>query len=591
MPVRAFVDERTAPIVEMMTPPPASSGDGPQDGGFDGRSDQTSYPFTVADLLRIPELAVGYPEVMTGDDGLNVAVRWVHVSELPDVAVLLSGGEVILTTGIALSEESHALSAYVEDLAAADAVGLIVELGRRFDQIPMPALLAAKRVHLPLVALTKPVRFVSVTEAAHNRIQSSQLSRLRRRDTIHAVFDELAVEGAPTERIVRVAAELLGLPVVLENLTHQVLALDAAGLRISPVLHDWEWRSRAARTLPGIAHARVGSEEGSQDWLTASVGARGEQWGRLVCLGAHGTDEQRTVLQSAATATALSRIAAPDWLSLERRSQGTLLDEIRSGSYGSGAELLVRSAAVGVPLTGTSMSAVVVRVHERNHAPQHGSDDLKRRRAASDGDRVASAARASTAPALVGVLPDGDIALLVPHKSAQRRVALTALTRALHRSFEVIGLTAHIGVGTSVSAVRDARRSLREAEQVVDTIGGLDQGKLYYELSDVRLQGLLHVLRDDPRLQSFVERELGPLLAHDQERRTDYMEALRTYLKEGRNKSSAADALHMSRPAFYQRLSRIEEILSVDLADVASCLSLHVAICALESVRRQPRHP
>ena len=108
----------------------------------------------------------------------------------------------------------------------------------------------------------------------------------------------------------------------------------------------------------------------------------------------------------------------------------------------------------------------------------------------------------------------------------------------------------------------------------------------YYRLTDVRLRGLLHLLRDDDRLQTFVERELGPLLAHDAQHGTDLVGVLRTYLNAGRNKSVAADAAPLSRPSFYERLHRIERVLQVDLDSVESCLSLHVALLARDAFRR-----
>jgi hypothetical protein len=57
------------------------------------------------------------------------------------------------------------------------------------------------------------------------------------------------------------------------------------------------------------------------------------------------------------------------------------------------------------------------------------------------------------------------------------------------------------------------------------------------------------------------------------------------HLDHGRNKSAAADAFHQSRPAFYHRLATIERVLEVDLDSVESCLSLHVALLALDVLR------
>ena len=146
-----------------------------------------------------------------------------------------------------------------------------------------------------------------------------------------------------------------------------------------------------------------------------------------------------------------------------------------------------------------------------------------------------------------------------------------------------------MAAGSSVGSLRDARRTLLEAAQVADAASHASEGgrsRTYYRLPDVRLRGLLHLLRDDARLQTYVERELGPLLAHDAEHGSDLVGILTVYLASGRNKSAAADAAHLSRPSFYDRLRRVERVLGTDLDQVESCLSLHVALLALEAVRR-----
>ena len=52
----------------------------------------------LRDLLRELEL-----EVVAGEAGLDRAVRWVHSSELLDPTPWLSGGELLLTTGLQLT--------------------------------------------------------------------------------------------------------------------------------------------------------------------------------------------------------------------------------------------------------------------------------------------------------------------------------------------------------------------------------------------------------------------------------------------------------------------------------------------------------
>ena len=81
---------------------------------------------TVAEVLQLAAVRRGAPRVVAGDAGLGQPVRWVHVSEVIDIARELSGGELVLTTGIALPEDGSALTAYIDDLADVGVVGVAV---------------------------------------------------------------------------------------------------------------------------------------------------------------------------------------------------------------------------------------------------------------------------------------------------------------------------------------------------------------------------------------------------------------------------------------------------------------------------------
>ena len=59
-------------------------------------------------------------EVVAGRAGLDRAVRWVHISELADPTPWLSGGELLLTTGLGVGDGRE----YVERLVAHGLTGL-----------------------------------------------------------------------------------------------------------------------------------------------------------------------------------------------------------------------------------------------------------------------------------------------------------------------------------------------------------------------------------------------------------------------------------------------------------------------------------
>src|SRR3954464_12769454 len=63
---------------------------------------------TIADVLALPAVAAGLPEVLTGTDALERRVRWVHVAPPSGGRRLLLGGELLLATGVGWPSEPTA---------------------------------------------------------------------------------------------------------------------------------------------------------------------------------------------------------------------------------------------------------------------------------------------------------------------------------------------------------------------------------------------------------------------------------------------------------------------------------------------------
>ncbi|HET8970546.1 MAG TPA: PucR family transcriptional regulator ligand-binding domain-containing protein [Candidatus Nanopelagicales bacterium] len=541
---------------------------------------------TVAEVLSLPAVLAGEPTVVAGAAGLAARVRWTHSAEVADVARLLRGGELLLTTGVLLPAADEGLAAYVTDLAAAGAAGLMVETGRRFDRLPPALVDAAQACGLPLVELGAEVRFASIAEQVTARVLDVQLAELRASDQMHQAFTDLTVDGAPPTEVVRQVARMSGRAVVLENLAHQVLAYDAAGNATDEVLAQWEVRSRGVRP-----DARTGYDP-ETGWLVTAVGARGQDWGRLVLLSPGGVSARDTVLLERGAATvALSRLVERDRESLERHTHRMLLQDLLAAAAPI-ADVTLRAQVLGVPLEGRALIAVVLRLT----AEPTGPVLVVQERLRDYTENVAAAVRDARGVAVVGAMDDSSVGVLLSlppradvdqtldrlSRSLSQRVASG---RALAGADEWV-----MAVGSVVPAPRDVRRSFLEAMQVADAAPtGTDRSR-FYRLPDVRLRGLLHLLREDERVQTYVERELGPLLAHDAAARagSELTDVLRTYLDAGRNKSAAAAAAHLSRPALYERLQRIERVLGIDLDDIQTCLSLHVALLALDALRRSP---
>ncbi len=559
---------------------------------------------TVAEVLALDPVRRGAPRVLAATDRLDSRVRWVHVIELAEAAHLLRGGELVLSTGIALPGDPGGLARYVADLASVGVSALAVELGSRYSRSLPDALVAAAVTHrLPLLVFERETQFIEITESVHALIIDNQLAELRAAERMHQVFTELAVSGAPADEVVGQAATLAGCPVILENLAHQVLACATAAQDAAGLLAGFATRSRAVAT-----DARTGYDPMS-GWLVTVVGARGQDWGRLIMVrGGPPAPRDLALLERAATTLALGRLLDHQRESLERQAHRTILSVLVGHGYGDPAEAQARARALGVPVTGRRLMAAVVRVSNGSattslaatsaaaaspgppaSAQAAALDGIPAQpglaaqaRTASVADATAAACRRLPVPALVASLDDSRVAaLLALPPRADPDAVLTRLAAALRPRLDAGDV---IGAGSVVESVTAVQRSFLEADQVAEVAARTPTGLPFYRLPDLRLRGLLHLLRDDPRLQAFAERELAPLLRHDHAAGSQLVAALTAYLEVGGNKAEAAKRAHLARPTLYERLRQIEEILGTSLEPAESRLSLHVALLALEAV-------
>lgn len=124
---------------------------------------------TLRQILELPAFAGA--EILSGQTKLDSYITWVHVAEVLDVARLLSGGELVLCTGLELSRSSpEARMAYVRSLAEAGVGGLCLELVRWLQEVPPEMLQTARMLQFPILVFRTEVRFAELTRAAHERI-------------------------------------------------------------------------------------------------------------------------------------------------------------------------------------------------------------------------------------------------------------------------------------------------------------------------------------------------------------------------------------------------------------------------------------
>jgi len=516
---------------------------------------------TLAEILELPSIRGGEPEVVCAGP-MDQPVRWVHVSDLADLSGLLTGGELVLTTGQALADPARR-DAYLPGLAAAGATGVVIELGLHIDALPESVRTIGAALSLPVIVLHKTVRFIDVTEEVHRRIVADQYAEVAYGQRVHEEFTALSMRRASVDQIVSAAAEMLGTPVVLEDLNRQVLAFDGRGVPATALLADWERRSRLAA---------------GDTWAACPVGPYREEWGRLIAPRIAADGRALMTLERAAQALALHRMVEQNRSSLELRAQSGLVDDLRRGRITDEAEATARAHALGLR---PALTYVPMAVRSRESS---GADQVTvAQRRVRTLDAIMHTVRAAGHTGLAATRDDGQVDLvLAPQRTSTLDEVCTAIRQAVIRLDGVSDCA--IGVGPESGLLVDAVGGLREASHVAEVAMSMPlHDRPFHRAADVRLRGLLSLIRTDPRVQAFAETELAGLLAHRAKHGDEAFDLLRRFLDAGGNKAELARTLHMSRPTLYSRLDALQRIVGLDLDDAESRTSLHVAMLILQS--------
>lgn len=538
---------------------------------------------SIAELLESEPISRGGFEILAGDDGLDRDIRWVHIADSQNVEPFLEGGELVLTTAATFRASPRATGEFLDQLERAQAAGTIVELVDDDAQADTAAAevlrAAAADRNLPIIVLLHRIKFVRITELAHRRLLAAQLIRLERAQEIHETYTQLSLERAEAQTIVDRTAALLAAPVVLEDVSHRVLA--HAGNDSEAIAEEWS----------ELVADRSGSK---REWHQTPVGLRARRWGRLVVPAAVDAGvELEQIIERAGEALTLTRMADRDEQDLLLQAQSGLVRRLVDAEDLDERAARARARSLGfTPAEDATLIPVVVRlVHDAETDPTR--IQLQERGLTQE---IVSAAARLGLPCLMTSLQSGAFGFVLASAAAdaagsrRRSLREEGEDALLERLFaEVADYAARwsVGVGRSTSSLLTAVPRLDSAAQIAEAASTLDvRERPFYRSSDVRLRGLLAVLVDDVRVRAFVEGELGPLLdpqsaggtAETSSVDDEALDFLELCLAHGGNKSAMARAGFLSRPALYSRIEKLQDRLGVSLDDVESRTALHIAL-------------
>ncbi|ALO92931.1 Transcriptional regulator [Streptomyces hygroscopicus subsp. limoneus] len=546
------------------------------DSRTDHRSDTQGAGITVQRALELPGLRSGLPEVLAGADRLGRTVRWVHAGEVPNIASLLKGGELLLTTGYGLGTRPAEQRAFVRTLAERGIAALVVELGPRFTRLPAALVDTARAAGMPLVQLHREVPFVTVTEEIHTEIVNGHYALLQRAEEVHRRCTEALLGGGGVPQVLDILAGFGDNPVFLETADGRLLYAAGAGPEGADPLQVWEGLRGPHKQAPPPAGSVLVDVPGGGPGTAGAVRAR------LVLLPVRAplAPVHRIAAERAAGILAVVLMQARQEEELAARGRGDFLTDLAEARIAA-EDAPAQARVLGFKPGDSPLLPVVMRIGD-SLSPGGGWAVLAR--------AVSEELAAVGVPVLLGVRPvEGRVLVLLGLRSESERAAVAdRVAAALRAGVERAGMrragspppVVVVGVAGGWAA---ASAGLRHAAETATAAQGLTD-RPWYDARRLDIDLLLWRLRDHPDLAAFVDRAIGPLRDHDHRSRPPLLPTLETYLAHAGRKAETARELHLNRQTLYNRLARIGELLGTDLDDPQTVLALSLALRARRHV-------
>ncbi len=200
---------------------------------------------TVAEILGSDLLKDA--KVIAGQAGLYRPVASVTVGEVPDIADWLKGGEVVLSTLYAVSEDPTAQLEFVRKIIAKNAAALFIKPSRFVKGLEKTLIAEAKQADFPLIEVPNDIRWTDLVRDIYDRMIQSEVEIRMKGDLID---DLLAGQYKPTELVRR--AGFLGADLAAGCLA-MVMDIDSFGALIKDRNLDEQTVQRMKREMLNAA--------------------------------------------------------------------------------------------------------------------------------------------------------------------------------------------------------------------------------------------------------------------------------------------------------------------------------------------------
>lgn len=509
-------------------------------------------------------------QVLSGRSGLTRKVSSVTVMDAPDIANWLKGGEILITTGYIMKDDTSCFIELIKNIEKAGAASLFIKINRFIDQLPAEVYALSESLNFPIVSMPLHCAFVDVINPVLQMLVSEQAKHLEISENIHRSFTSLVLQGGDTQSIVSTLSETIGEDVAYIDIFNKDFYIAANDPEFEKIIQTKSlveiqslYKSDAIRLDQKVFGYIVYSDHNREAHLDHYGDIAVEHAGTVLRL------EIRRMLSN---------------MEAENRHRNEFVLDIISNSNRYTNEINSKAAIYGWDFS-RGMIAMLISVDRYHELSMQYSEEKRVKLMEQMQQRILENClmpiKHSFHNTIYTLLSNSIVIILTPlndKKDDFYKNVLNACETMRQNVRLGLGVTLSIGVGDFAQNIQEAHKSYTEAKEALRLVKTIYNGNRILFFKDSGVYHLFQKLYNTAEATDFCEHAVGALLAYDKENDTDLFQTLTCMKNNDWNMKRSSQQLYIHYNTMKYRYKKIEEILDINLEDSEERFAISLSI-------------
>lgn len=524
-------------------------------------------------------------QVIGGGSGLDRKVTRITVSELPNAPKWLHGGEIVCSTGYHFQGDLQGQLEWIAEMNRHGASAMVIKPHGFLGEVSQQIVDLADETGFPIIVLPTEVSWASVIWSVMDLLLSIQTKRIMETYDIHHRLVKLVLSSSGLEMILKAVSQITSSAAIVEDRFFKTMAFENSSDGA-----DAEYvTARLSESTKAQLHRRFGinAPSGNPQAITMPISAQkgvepvwqtmfpivaGEYffgWLTLLPIKQENRIFTETVIMQGAISIALELLIQMTGFQSRSSELNSFFDIFFNRINVSESEFKRQGSLIGLDWS-IPVCAFCLDAQTEFSLLNFRQIDLYIKKLDPH--------------AVIYFRTNQIIILYHPQRVSDEKIALSECRRIAQSILEITKSDGYcrIGIGSLAVSQPDAlKNSFSEARECATKAA--KNGMDICSHDQLGIERLFPMFADMDELTSFAKKFLRPLLDYDEEKNSEMVKTLDSFLKNEFNKAKSASDLCIHINTLNYRLSKIQKILNIDFENMEACTMLYLALKIVET--------